>query len=223
MHPDLAREIAEAIVRDQLLLNWRFYALVCALTLIASAAGNWLGSYIKKRGETFATKADMQEILKQLHDTTRVTEEVRSAVSHADWVAREWRTTRRLKLEELLSTAYSIDRWLDSQKSKWVVHDMAVESDSAPMDRLKIIAALYFPELQAETTDVWFAHQTVNMLILEFAGPLNAAIEAKDGNAYHVAFNEFLARHNPLYENTRAAISALESKASKLMIEIGTK
>jgi hypothetical protein len=110
MQPDLIREIAEAIFRDQLLLNWRFYVLIGSFSFIAGMGGSFATSYLKKRGETFATKADMKEILRQLSVTTRLTEEVRSAVSLADWTTKEWQTIRRLKLEELLSAAYLLDR-----------------------------------------------------------------------------------------------------------------
>jgi len=219
MQPDLIREIAEAIVRDQLLLNWRFYALICGLCLLASAAGFWLASYFKKRGETFATKADMQEILRQVSETTRVTEEVRSTISQADWTAREWRTTRRLKLEELLASAYSLDLWLDLQRSKWVFNEV-VKSDEAPMERLNLLATLYFPELRAEAKAVWLAHQNALIFILNSSSRTTASRASKDTNAHEVALTEFKDGWQPLYLSARLAIDALERKASTLMAEI---
>jgi len=109
MQPDLIREIAEQIVREQFLLNWKVYALICGLGLVAGAAGYWLAPYLKKRAELYATKADMHEVLKQLEETTKVTEQVRVTVSHADWVTREWRTVRRIKLEELINLSSAVD------------------------------------------------------------------------------------------------------------------
>lgn len=219
MQLDLIREITEAIVREQIILNWRFYALIGGLCFLASVAGHWLASYLKRRGETFATKADMQEILRQLSETTRVTEEVRSVISQADWAAREWRTTRRLKLEELLSSAYSLDQWLDLQRSKWV-YDEAVTADEAPMERMKLLAMLYFPELQAEATAVWIAHQNAFTFILGIGKRTHASRNTKDVNAHQIALNEFAEGWKPLYQSARIAIAALESKASKLMAEV---
>ena len=219
MQPDILREIVETIIRDQLLLNWRFYALIGGLTFLATAVGHWLSSYLKKRGETLATKADMQEILRQVSETTRVTEEVRSTVSQADWAAREWRTTRRIKLEELLSVAYSLNQWLDVHRSKWL-YAKEVATDEAPMERMKLLATLYFPELKAEATAVWLAHQQAMLFILESSSRTCASRDAKDVAGYEVALDEFLQGWKPLDERARIALTLLEEKASSLMAEV---
>jgi hypothetical protein len=219
MQSDLIREITEVIVRDQLLLNWRLYVVVGGLSFLASTCGNWVSSYLKKRGETLATKADMQEILRQVSATTRATEEVRSSISQADWVAREWRTTRRLKLEELLAAAYSLDQWLDMQRSRWV-YGAAPVSDAAPMERLKLLATLYFPELRGEANAVWLAHQNALVFILESGQRTSASRNAMDVAGHQVALDQFAADWKPLYESARKAISALESRASALMTEV---
>lgn len=219
MQPDLLHDVVEAIIRDQLVYNWRFYTLICGLSFVAGAAGQFITSYLKRRGETLATKTDMQEILRQLSETTRVAEEVRSSVSQADWAAREWRTIRRLKLEELLSSAYSLDHWLDLQRSKWV-HNETVTADDAPLDRVKLLAALYFPELQTEALAVWLAHQNAYMLILEAGGQTMASRNTLDVAAHQEALSKFREGWKPLYESARHAISQLEDRASKLMKEV---
>ena len=229
MNPDLIRNIAEAVVRDQLLLNWRFYVLVCVLTFIASAGGHWLAAYLRKRGETLATKADMHEILRQVSETTRATERVRSDIAQADWVAREWRTTRRLKLEELLSSAYSLDQWLDQQRSKWVYEEEPT-SDAVPLQRMKLLATLYFPELRTEATAVSLAHQEAVIYILDIGTRARAARRAMDAdarqgraidaNARQAVLDEFAEGWKPLYKSARLAIAALENKASAVMAEI---
>lgn len=219
MQPDLIREIAESIVRDQILLNWHFYALISGLSFVAGAAGHFLASYFKKRGETLATRADMQEILQQVSETTRATEEVRSTISQADWAAREWRTTRRLKLEELLSSAYSLDQWLDLQRSRWMFGE-APATDTAPMERIKLLATLYFPEIQAEAAAVCCAHQGAFLFILEFGKRTDATRNGMDINAHRAVLNEFMEGWKPLYESSCLAIVALENKASSLMTEV---
>jgi len=216
MQPDLVREIAESIVRDQLLLNWRFFFLVIALGGLAGMAGYWTAPYLRKRAETFATKADMDEVLRQVALTTRTTEEVRSAVAQADWTNREWQTTRRLKLEELLSVTYTLDQWLDLQQSKWL-HAKKIDVDGRPMDRVKLLATLYFPDLKPEADAVWSAHQKAYMFILKASDEPRNARMANDPAAYAVGLAKFKDGWASNYAATRVAVAALETKASATM------
>lgn len=62
MTQDLIREVAEAVVRDQLILNWHFYVLIGSASIVAGIVAQFVASYLKKRGDTFATKTDMKEI-----------------------------------------------------------------------------------------------------------------------------------------------------------------
>ena len=117
----LLKEVALQVVQQGLLSNWRFYAALLALSLISGAAGAFLSKYFGKRAETAAVDADLKKILRQLEKTTEVAEQVRSKVDHADWVAREWKTIRRTKLEELVQSAFSFPNWLHKQQDAWLV------------------------------------------------------------------------------------------------------
>lgn len=219
MQQDLIREIAEAVVRDQLIANWRFYAVLVCVAVVGGAAGNWIIPYLRKRAETSALKADMDEVLRQLRETTRTTEQIRVAINQADWAQREWRTIRRVKLEEILGAAYSLDQWLDLQQDRWL-HGHELKTDSVPMDRLKIIGALYFPELKAEVSSVWLAHQRAFMFILQVGSGGATARRSNDADGYGKALAEFKAGWAPHYTAARLAIDALETAASKLMAEV---
>lgn len=219
MQPDLIREIADAIVRDQLFSNWRFYAVLLGIGIIGGAVGNWIAPYVKKRAETSALKADMDEVLRQLRETTRTTEQIRVAVNQADWAHREWRTVRRVKLEELLSTAYSLDQWLTSQQDRWL-HGSELKADSAPLDRLKVIAALYFPELKGEVSAVWMAHQKAFSFIVQVGGGGAVARLTNDVAGYGKALADFKAAWVPHYTAARQAIDSLETAASELMEKV---
>ena len=163
----------------------------------------------------------MQEILRQITETTRATEEVRSAIAQSDWAAREWRTIRRIKLEELLLAAYALDQWLDLQRSKWL-HGAEVDVDGKPMDKIKLLATLYFPDLQPEAAAIWSAHQKAYMFILEAGGGAGAARIAMDPEAYASALENFKSGWAPFYTATRLGIASLEEKASQVMIEVAS-
>jgi hypothetical protein len=150
--------------------------LVIALSLIFGAIGAYLSKYLGKRGETAATKADFDEILQQLKKTTEISEQVRSAVSHADWVMREWKTIRRIKLEELVYSAISVDSWLDQHMIAYhgIVFElspdsfpdersknMEIRSSPSPAVKSAMIAKLYFSDLQSSLPEI------CNELLLE--------------------------------------------------------
>jgi hypothetical protein len=229
---ELVREIAEQIVQEQLLLNWRFYGLLAAIALVVHVLGNFVSSYARKRGETLATKSDMQEILNQLKTTTQATEEIKASVSHSDWVSREWKQVRRLKLEELMSTAYSLDKWLDQNRDKWILQ-REVEPEHDPVDRVTMLGALYFPELKAEVQAVTTTHRGALSAILRASPKVRAAEadwKAKAANVdeaakakavYQAALDEFAGKWMAVYQPAIAATAALAAKAAKLMQEIG--
>lgn len=108
MSEALIREITHQIIREQLLQNWEFYLVLIAAFAVASVVSAFIGSYIRKRGETYATKADLNELLTQLRATTKAAEEVKTVIAHTDWVMKEWKTIRRTKLEELFSSVYAL-------------------------------------------------------------------------------------------------------------------
>jgi type II secretory pathway pseudopilin PulG len=217
MTPELLREIAEQIVRQEILHNWVLYAVLLALGLLATVTGNWLSSYLKKRAETYATKADMEEVLRQVQATTRATEEVKAAVSHADWISREWRTTRRSKLEELLGTVCNLDRWLDAEQKKWIYKEPVTFNDT-PLDKIGVLSALYFPELQGEVQQIVVTQRQAHSIILDVAAKLQVA--QNDAVVVQAAMNDFVQRWKTVYPPTQQALHTLEKRAAMLMREI---
>jgi hypothetical protein len=215
IQPDLIRQIAEAIFYDQFAANWRFYALVGGITLLVNVASNLLISYLKKRGETLATKADMDEILRQLSQTTRVAEEVKSRVSEAEWVSREWRTVRRTKLEELIATAYLHEEWINKHIAKWVDGKIDNDPGLGPSSKMQLLSALYFPNLNTEVATVRKSYLNLLTYIIDASAQVRDARRA--GTGYLDAHNKYLDGYKPLYGNAIASVSALEIKSAEVM------
>lgn len=189
------------------------------ISIVSTAIGGYLLSYSKRRGEALATKADLADVLRQLEQTTRISEEVKANISHSSWVQREWVSIRRLKLEELLSTAYALDQWLEFQKQRWVFGE-TIEGDETLPQKLQSIGTLYFPEMNVETQAVWQAFANCQMLILKL-GP-TAAIAKLEKNvvSYKAALEAFSQGWLEQYAPTRTALAALEKRAAQLMQEI---
>lgn len=171
----LIKEIALQVVQQGLLSNGLFYAVLFALSLVSGAIGAYLSKYFGKRGETAATKADFDEITRQLKETTKVSEEVRSAVSHADWVAREWKTIRRIKLEELVDHAMSVKDWSKNMLSEYgnTIENKEGIFPDFPADKSLTISVLYFSDTQIQLT------QKCESLLVESANMYSLISEAR--------------------------------------------
>jgi|WetSurMetagenome_2_1015567.scaffolds.fasta_scaffold140177_2 hypothetical protein len=219
MQNDLIREIANAIVSESLLKNWHFWIMMLLISVVSTAIGGFLLSYSKRRGEALATKADLADILRQLEQTTRVSEEVKANVSHSNWVQREWLSIRRLKLEELLSTAYALDQWLELQKQRWVFGETSA-GDETPPQKLRSIGTLYFPEMKDETQGVWQAFVNCQLFILKVGRPAAIAKLQLNVVAQKAALEAFSQGWSEHYVPTRSALAALEKRAAQLMQEI---
>lgn len=219
MQNELIREIANAIISDSLLKNWLFWITMLLISVVSTVIGGFLLSYSKRRGEALATKADLANVLRQLEQTTRVSEEVKATVSHSSWAQREWLTIRRLKLEELLSTAYALDQWLEVQKQRWVLGEASGGDETLPQ-RLQSIGTLYFPEMNAETQAVWQAFANAQLFILKLGTPAVIAKHQNNAAAHKAALEAFSQGWMAHYGPTRYALAALEKCAAQQMREI---
>ena len=166
MTETLIREIAEQIVREELLENWRLYVLVIAIAALSGVVTAFFSSYFRRRGETYATRADFSELLAQLRETTKAAEDVRSEISHADWKSKEWKTLRRIKLEELMLFIYETRDWITDQGSS----KMFGSEPSALRDqqaRLDLTARLYFPELWSDVQACSLTISQMKVMVIE--------------------------------------------------------
>jgi hypothetical protein len=217
MSDQLARELAEQVVTQGLLLNWVFYAVLIALSLVCTAASTFAATYIRKRSETYATKVDLADLVAQLKATTEAAENVRTAIAHADWSAKEWKTLRRLKLEELLEAAHSAQHWLDKE-SDIRLYGNKTDVGPSPLERITRISALYFPELSEETAAFKRAWRNQRMLILDLQSQFLSVGNDMDKRVeLHKAWLPgFKAGYGALLDAT----GAIELKAPSILKEI---
>ncbi|UYK76879.1 hypothetical protein NG825_00245 [Xanthomonas sacchari] len=210
----LVREIAETVVREQLLENWKFYVLLLAITLLSTVASALLSSYIRKRAETYASKADLSELVRQLETTTQAAEAVKTAISHADWSVREWQSLRRTKLEELLTTVYDVRHWLDVDMNVRFFNEARTESKS-PIWKLEVVSRLYFPELRVETQQLSLVYTQYMQWMLDVQK--NLFKTANDMAARRIVHEEARDGLNTHHVALLKAISQIEEKAPQLL------
>jgi hypothetical protein len=121
-----------------------------AIVILANVASVFISNYFKRRAETYATKSDFDELLRQLRTTTEAAESVKSVIAKNDWAEREWRTLRRVKLEELMSAMHATTHWLD-QELDGRFFDAAMPAELSPIWKIEVLPSLYFAELQTES------------------------------------------------------------------------
>lgn len=144
----LAREVADHTI----FVNWPIYAIIAFLSLLATIAGSYLGTRATKSAEVAAAKENLDEIKRQLKETTEASKSVEIALNHSDWVRREENSLRREKLEQMLTAAFAIATW-SQEEAKLGLIGGDVET-KAPIDEFEMLSQLYFPELSAECGDV---------------------------------------------------------------------
>ncbi|APR05841.1 hypothetical protein [Thauera chlorobenzoica] len=217
MSDALIREIAEKIIQEQLLQNWHFYALLLGLLLINSAAAGWVGSYFRKRGETYATKADMDAILDQIHATTEVAEQVKTAIAHSDWTTREWKTLRRVKLEELMEAVYATREWLSKELNSRLF-GQTQSSGASPVWKVQLVSRLYFPEMAREIQALALFYWTYTHWLTQVQQKVLAA--QSDIAAHAAVLDEAMDTIKTHEEQLVALVADIEAKAPAVMKEI---
>jgi len=216
------KQAAEQIAASFVHQAWWVIGLSIAITGVCSYfAASW-GAYARKRGETLATKADFAELAKQLAATTRLAEEVKLAVAHDDWVTREWKTLRRVKLEELCTAIASADNWLKTEQQRLTVFQGIVSSSASmapsPEPQIRQLIALYFPEMAGPVN--LFLNRLLKMHIAMLDSWPVLASHPINSEAWQTANNQRTAKWSENYPHLLDEIGAIESKAAALLVKI---
>ncbi|HZY31949.1 MAG TPA: hypothetical protein VFF86_09960 [Candidatus Methylomirabilis sp.] len=109
MSVEEVRSIVSQFAGNGVPLHWSTYLLILLISLLASGFGAWLGSYLREKGKHLATREDIGEIVEQLRQTTKATEEIKAQVSSELWVGQR---KRELQLETLHETNGFLSQYL---------------------------------------------------------------------------------------------------------------
>jgi hypothetical protein len=231
MDKDLIAEIARQIVNEQILTNWRVYAVILCLGIISAACGAFGNSYLSKRGEHAATTADFDRLTAQLAEQVRVTKNIETSMSHSDWERREYRTVRRTKLEELMTALYEARQWVDENSNRLLWTEKPAGKANTPIRKVMMLSSLYFPEFSADAILLFDAHQDMAGWAFKTEARLDRvrreiasaredglmdlvdARESAKADIERDATDEYF----PLYKSFAAAIFHIETSAAKVM------
>jgi hypothetical protein len=95
MDKETIQQIATEVVA-QLPFGARYSVVYGVVTVLIGGLGIWFGSFLKTKGQNFATKQDFNELQKQLKANTELVETIKAEVGQKDWAQREWTTLRRV-------------------------------------------------------------------------------------------------------------------------------
>ncbi|ABE45647.1 hypothetical protein [Polaromonas sp. JS666] len=215
----LIKELAEQIVNEQIIQNWRLWGVLICVMIVAGGVASFAAAYLVRRAQSLAEAVDRERLIAQLKATTEAAESVRVEISHADWLAKEWKTLRRVKLEEFYSLVYETKEWLERERENRVVSKNKPEI-SNPMSRLEILSRLYFPALVSEVMAIIVTAGDMKMKVAEAASALASAKAANAVEQHQAALDAFHPSWLALYRKLLEQIADLELKAPTLINEV---
>jgi len=138
---DIAQEIT-SYFKESIIF---FYITQSVLVFLAV----WLNSYLSTKGKNFATKTDFDSLKEQLAINTRVTEEIKTSISHEDWQKREYKLLMKQKLEELLFAIHEVEEWLSYFRDVFLFSE-EINKKNSPIFKIEVLSCLYFKDLNTE-------------------------------------------------------------------------
>ena len=214
MSESLIREIANEVLRDGLAQSWWTYAVLVALAVVSGAVAAFVTTYLRKRAETFATKADFDELLRQVRASTEASESVKSTIAKSDWTDREWRTLRRVKLEELLTAMHEATHWLDKEMDARFFNE-PMPSERSPVWKVDVLSTLYFPEIRSESNAFDLLFAKYRSLVIDVHAELSAV--RQDVGQRQAVFDKRFLEMKDMRPKLLASAQLLTQGASKLM------
>lgn len=209
-------ELVRQAIEGQVLVSWRFYLVLVAVVFLTTAASNFLAAYFRTRGARYATKADFDELLNELRESTKATEEIKRTISHEAWLERERSITRRGKLEDLLRAVYELHLWLDREKDHALFDGSASEVPD-PTYKIEIVGGLYFGELDEELSGLKLAALEYKRWLVRHKAKLAPARVIKDYPAMTTALQEAASEYPEVYQKLVYSTAALEARAKTIM------
>jgi hypothetical protein len=148
----ILERLANDVATHAIFSSWAIYAIIAFLSILGTVFASYFGARATKSAEIAATKENLDEIKRQLKETTAASKSVEVALSHSDWVRKEENTLKREKLEKLITAAFAIASWSKEEASSALVGN-AMDT-KAPIDEFDMLSQLYFPELKTQTQEV---------------------------------------------------------------------
>jgi len=170
MNPEAVRTmLQEVIQQQQVTLAWWTY-LIFAVIAVPS---NYFGAYLKKKGETFATREDFNVLLAQVKKTNRAAEQIKTAIARRSDFEKQILLDQYKMVVDLETNIVTISTNLNRRRSGTQVPEFIVDGDIVPLTRV-------FEQLAVNR---WLLRDQFHSLLLHQAQLLLAIANERDAGS----------------------------------------
>jgi hypothetical protein len=133
MNPEAVRKmLQEVIQQQQVTLTWWTYLIFAVLAVLST----YLGAYLKKKGETFATREDFNVLLAQVKKTNRATEQIKTAIAKRSDFEKQILLDQYKMVVDLETNIMTISTNLNRLRSGTQIPEFIVDGDIVPLTRV---------------------------------------------------------------------------------------
>lgn len=233
MTPEQIADLVKQIQTGMVWAQWPTYLLAIALIVVFVYFSSRLSAFASKTGEIEAITTKFDQLTAQLKANTETVESVRTEIAHGDWVAREWKTLRRQKLEQLLENVLATKEWQEAYRSE-TVFQSKISAGVSPVAQIELIGLLYFPELRDCIFSFCQTHTEIYVLTLKCGqglikpvGMFDLAFKNSDIPEMKRSSEEaqelraqYFKEHLPIHTRQLVAKSQLEHAARDIFLSI---
>lgn len=124
--------LQEVIQQQQVTLTWWTYLIFAVIAVLST----YVGAYLKKKGETFATKEDFNVLLAQVKKTNRATEQIKTAIARRSDFEKQILLDQYKMVVDLETDIMTISTNLNRLRSGAQVPEFIVGGDIVPLTRV---------------------------------------------------------------------------------------
>jgi len=215
MEAETIQKIAAELARHMSYRDWWQWPIQFLVVAVSAGIGAYFSEYLKTKGKNLATREDFENLKAQLRENTELVENIKADIGQRDWAAREWRNTRRIKLEELLTKMHDCDAFADRFRS--ISLEGKSNSERDPVGEMETLGVIYFPELKLEVDEYVAAHRQHRLAGSTLADGL---IQDKDDHKRQAHYNAYISGYHDRLTATSLAQGKLNAAARRLLTQI---
>jgi hypothetical protein len=175
--PEKLRNLIEDVIRSRdVLYLWAFLLLA-----VVAGLGSFLGSFLKKKGENYATHTDAKRILDELEKTTKATKEIETRIARRSDLEKQILLDQYKLVVDIQKRLVRVATELNRRRSGIAVPDLIKGSEVVPLTAI-------FEDLERNR---WLLKQEFYDVLLDHAKFLLKLANITDSQEWTAAQTEY--------------------------------